>query len=250
MALTPLEVMDAVVTAWDSAVVPSIPGAIVDRTSSVFEMDYSGVPVFDEGGWWLAVKLADTPATEQAILFNAEGQAPFDAVTLGSPAQVSAQGVFASFGLTVSSGYGWTAGTGAGLNCVAMPARAACTLQSEAQPSLDAAHPVLASVPASNMIDAETGQGTPVYGMPRVSESPVGGYSRAEFAQWGAGSWGGATAQSYLPPGGVWTYFRSAQQGPSCSAYDTPELRDAFAGVRCLLEDGTTIEVTPDRDLG
>ncbi|MEB4616147.1 hypothetical protein, partial [Leucobacter sp. M11] len=236
-------VIDAVVAAWAA----DTPAGIVDRGVGSVAEPFQGVPVLDQdGGWWVAVPTAALPGADAALLTDAEGGPAYAGTELGSPAQLAAAAAFEAEGLTLVQGRGWTAGTGLGLSCVALPSGAACAPLAESAPLLDAARPVLASVPApASAPDPSTGLGTPVYGQPMTEDSPVAGFARAEFASWGAGSIGGAGMLSYRVGTGEWQFFRAAQQGPSCSAYDTPELRNAFAGRSCLLPDGTSDEVQP-----
>lgn len=70
----------------------------------------------------------------------------------------------------------------------------------------------------------------------KVSNSTTAGYQKASVMVGDVGaSAGGSNTLFYKPDGGKWTYFMNGANGPTdCSAYNTPDLRKAFAGDECV----------------
>lgn len=72
----------------------------------------------------------------------------------------------------------------------------------------------------------------------KVSNSTTAGYQKASVMVGDVGaSAGGSNTLFYKPDGGKWTYFMNGANGPTdCSAYNTPDLRKAFAGDECVAQ--------------
>lgn len=69
-------------------------------------------------------------------------------------------------------------------------------------------------------------------GVPRVIDSRTPGYQRAEVSV-GHVDGGGAMGLFYRKGSGAWIYFKSVQDAPACSSFDTPDLKNAFRGEAC-----------------
>lgn len=86
----------------------------------------------------------------------------------------------------------------------------------------------------SVLASAGISEDTHVFGTPTVKNSLTPGYQTATMSVGPKeGGVGGSIALLYKKVGENWKYFISVQQGPGCSAYNTDELKAAYAGDYC-----------------
>ncbi len=78
------------------------------------------------------------------------------------------------------------------------------------------------------------------FSTPTVTKSSVAGYSRAEIAISGAeySAVGGFAGLFYQTPDTLWHFFVGTQNILLCSQYNTPDIKKAYVGEKCMSSDG------------
>lgn len=96
-----------------------------------------------------------------------------------------------------------------------------------------------------NKAQLETKEG--IYmGLPKLSDSAVTGYKRANVSTGNVNALvGGAAALFYQTQDKTWHYFTSTQSVLPCNDYSAGDVRKAFAGETCMDGSGNQAKVTP-----
>ena len=84
------------------------------------------------------------------------------------------------------------------------------------------------------------------FARPTIKSSTVNGYQNASLTTGNIFSpYGGSVAHLYKTPDNTWHYFQNSQDELMCSSYNTSDLKNAFAGTGCALENGNESTVKP-----
>lgn len=106
----------------------------------------------------------------------------------------------------------------------------ACSTASEYQKNAELQKPFYAAFITSKNYSADM-----TLNLPSVKKSNTNGYNTAQVGISSDGAFvGGAVGLFYQTPDNTWHFFIGTQQELNCNAYDTADLKKAFAGEQCF----------------